>query len=240
MTRALVTALLLSTLSTPALAKYVCPPGSFVLHPVADAPEPLRSGLVLELGAGRVELTGLCTGGVAGRFHRQTGGLLGRVRARWMRCERVRPVSLRARFDLDALRCMRLAGTLRLGRHRFPVLADRVPACGNGLREPGEQCDGGDSAGFGTCCTADCTVKPECPLQCDRDHFSCGELDMCIYSCGSAGVCWPRAKLDCDSGPVCGCDAVTTYPDICAAWADGTGASSGGTCRAPEPPRRRF
>jgi len=96
---------------------------------------------------------------------------------------------------------------------RAPFVAGRVPACGNGLRERGKQCYGADSAGFGTCCTADSTVKPGCPLQCGQDFLPCDESEICTYTCGFSGVCQPRDRVDCGSGPVCGCDAATTYPD---------------------------
>jgi hypothetical protein len=235
---ALVAAVLLACLATPAGAKVVCPPGRFVLSSERNAPEPLAAGLPLELGMGRAALPGLCGEVTAGRFLRSGGYWLYRVRARWQRCTRVRPVSLRARFDTNAPYCTRLIGTLRLGGRVFPVRADRVPACGNGLRESGEQCDGVDGAGFGTCCTPDCTLKPGCPLQCDLDRFPCSAPDVCTYMCGFNGVCQPRDRLDCSGGPVCACDTVTTYPDRCAAFAAGTGVAHPGPCQPPASSRR--
>jgi hypothetical protein len=76
-------------------------------------------------------------------------------------------------------------------------------------------------------------VKPGCPVQCDQAYFPCADPDVCTYQCGFNGVCKPRDAVDCDSGPVCGCDQVTTYPDRCAAYAHGTGAWQLGACPVP-------
>jgi hypothetical protein len=229
--RALAAGFLLLSLSAPAFAKYICPSGRFVVHAVGSAPEPLRSGLPLELGTGRAELVGLCPTAPAGRFLHSIGRWANHVRVRWPRCARMPFASLRARFVPDAPFCTRLHGTLRLGGRKFRVVADREPSCGNGLREVGEQCDGADSDQSGTCCNADCTVKPGCLVHCDRTYFPCAAGDMCVPSCWAPSVCWPRARLDCGAGPVCGCDAVTTYPNQCAAFEAGTGVSRPAACR---------
>jgi hypothetical protein len=169
----------------------------------------------------------------AGSFHPSIGRWVNRVRARWRRCTRMPSASFRARFVSESLFCTRLDGTLRLGGRKFRVVADREPACGNGLRELGEQCDGLDSDQRGTCCAADCTVKPGCLVNCDRAYFPCGAEDICVPSCWAPSVCWPRARLDCGGGAVCGCDAVTTYADRCAAFEAGIGVKHPGACRPP-------
>jgi hypothetical protein len=139
-----------------------------------------------------------------------------------------------ARFDSSAPYCTRLTGTLRVGARRFAIVADREPACGNGLREAGEQCDGVDSAHFGQCCTPDCTLQPGCPLQCDREgRFLCSADEICVHVCGQLGTCQLRSEVRCENGPVCGCDNTTTYPSHCAAFAAGTGVSLVGPCRPP-------
>lgn len=232
MTRALIAALLLVATGEPAGAKILCPPGDFVVRAVGGAPSPLGDGVVLALGAGRAALDGVCPKARAGQFHRASGTWLGRVRARWTVCTRVADVRLRARFTMDAPYCTRLTGTLRMSGRRFEVVADRVPACGNGLREPGEQCDGTDSAHFGACCTADCTVAPGCPVQCDA-RFPCGAQEICLTTCGFVGTCHPLSAVTCGGGPVCACDHVTTYPDSCAAYAAGTGVFRTGACTPP-------
>jgi len=140
---------------------------------------------------------------------------------------------MRAHFGATGPFCARLEGMLRLaGGRRVAFAAERIPACGNGIREAGEQCDGTDSAAWGSCCTDDCTVKPGCPMQCDRTRFPCaGPDEICTYTCGFSGVCQSRARIACGGGPVCGCDGATTYADRCAAFADGTGVANPGACQ---------
>ena len=238
MRRALAASLFLACSSTPALAKYTCPPGTFIIQAVANAPEPLRSGLTLELGAGEAALPGVCAPNSGRRYDDGNRIWINRVRVRWPECTPRRRMSLRANFFSDALYCTRLTGTLRLGRRRFAVVADRVPSCGNGLREPGEQCDGYDGVAFLGCCSTDCRANPGCAVQCDRDHFPCVAEDVCFYECGARGVCRPRAEVDCGNGPVCACDRRTTYRDRCAAYDDGKGVAFAGSCPSAEPPPR--
>ncbi len=65
-----------------------------------------------------------------------------------------------------------------LGAYEAPVGV--VAECGNGVVEPGEQCDGGD------CCAADCTVQPA-GAACPSDDELC-TADVCDAS----GVCTHR------------------------------------------------
>lgn len=199
-----------------------------------------RDGLPLGLGAGMVDLSGLCPAIEARGGFSRPGNHWSGVRARWQRCTGPRRVLLRARFAFDAPFCTRLTGRLRLGARRFRVVADRVPACGNGLREPGEQCDGVDSASQGQCCNPDCTVKAGCSVLCD-EYFPCGPADVCVSYCSSVSACEPRQALACGGGPVCGCDGTTTYPDRCAAFDAGTGVQYFGGCQPPpsDPPTYR-
>jgi hypothetical protein len=230
-------AMLLALLTAaPAIAKFICSPGRFVLQIDRSAGMAIPDGAALELGEGAVALSGVCPSVPGRRFHSPLNAWLYRVRAAWPRCGERRGITLRAHFDGSARYCTRLIGTLRDRRgRRAPFVAERVPACGNRLREPGEQCDGPESAGFGTCCTADCTVKPGCAVQCDQADFPCDESEICTYTCGFSGLCQPRERVDCGSGPVCGCDGATTYPDRCAAFADGTGVAHPGPCRTAAP-----
>jgi hypothetical protein len=227
--RTLAALLLVSWLGSPAAAKYLCPPGDFVVRPVRDdVPGRLGSGLPLHLGSGRADLAGLCPAVRADSFHRPTGRWFG-VRARWPRCGEVRSAALRARFAFDAPFCTRLEGRLRLGGRRFRVVAERVPVCGNGIRDAGEQCDGVDPR-YGDCCDDGCRVLAPCPVRCD-DHFPCGPEEACVVTCRSGGVCERRAQIDCGTTPVCACDGTTTYPDRCAAIDAGAAIAYAGACR---------
>ena len=195
-----------------------------------DAPEPLRSGLHLRLGAGTAEIDALCpTVHAPGSFHEPTGRWT-QARVRWPRCEPRRPVVIRARFAFDAPLCTRLAGRLRFGVRRFRIVADRVPVCGNHVRDAGEECDGVDVR-YGDCCDAECRALPDCPVRCDA-FFSCGEGEVCVAGCRSGGVCAARADIDCGTRPVCACDG-TTYADRCAAIDAGAGVAYPGACLPP-------
>jgi hypothetical protein len=124
----------------------LCPPGRFTIQTGAAL-----HGRELVLGDGTVSLPGMCPVVHAERF---TGHGWTHLSARWRRCPR-RALAMRARFDLDRTSyCTRLEGVLRTGtRRRVPFVADRIRECGNGVREDGEQCDGGDGAIFGfDCC----------------------------------------------------------------------------------------
>ena len=226
--RALAALVLVFGPSAPAAARVLCPPGDFIVRAVDDgAPEPLRSGLGLHLGSGLVALPELCPPVASPSFHHPTGRWT-RIRARWRRCAGPRTVSLRARFALDAPPCTRLGGRLRLGSRRFHVVADRVPVCGNQVRDAGEQCDGIDVR-YGTCCDDQCRARPGCPVRCDA-HFPCAAEEVCVVTCRVGGVCARRADLDCGTTPVCACDGTTTYADRCAAIEAGAAIAYPGAC----------
>jgi hypothetical protein len=232
MGRRWVALLFVLSLAIPAAAKMVCPPGRFVIR-ATDGPGMALDGRELELGRGIASLSGGCGPARGTRFLRGMGRWVNHVRTARLRCGGGRWVRVRALFSTTEPYCANLEGTLitQAGR-RVAFSAGRIPECGNGLREPGEQCDGTDSAAFGTCCTETCTVKPDCPVQCDAERFPCAAGELCTYTCGFTGVCQPAARVDCGDGPVCGCDTVTTYADRCAAFAAGTGASHDGPCSA--------
>lgn len=222
--------LLLITAVAPASAKLICPPGRYTIQVEAAGSEPALEGAEIVLGRGTVAVTGRCAPVAASRYLRVTGVWANTVRARWGRCDRRRPVKLKAAFRGDGPLCMELVGTIRIGRGRpIPLTADRVPECGNGLREPGEECDP-QARVADPCCGADCRVGPGCPLACES-WFPCPDDHICARNCILGAICKPRAGLDCGQGPVCACDGVTEYADACAAWEAGTGPLHPAPCR---------
>jgi hypothetical protein len=87
--------------ATPALAKYICPPGRFVLEVDRSSGTGMRDGMVLELGRGAVELSGICPPAPGRRFLPALNAWL-RVTATWPRCRARRGLALRAWFDGSA------------------------------------------------------------------------------------------------------------------------------------------
>jgi cysteine-rich repeat protein len=70
-------------------------------------------------------------------------------------------------------------------------------ACGNGILEPGEDCDDGN-ASSGDCCSATCGFESS-GSSCDADGSLCTDGD----TCNGAGVCNAGPPLDCDDANVC-------------------------------------
>jgi cysteine-rich repeat protein len=233
MARAVLGVLALLALGTvaPASAKVLCPPGEFVLESdTADVRGQALAESKLMLGKGRAELTSLCELSPARGYYKPMGFWGHRVSSRLARCKGGRPIKLRATWDLlDAPWCTTLDGVLRVGRgRRVAFRAVRVPECGNGLHEAGEQCDDGNAAA-GDCCTADCRAEPGCEVICDR-FFPCAADERCVPKCGGLSTCRPLATLECGDGPVCGCDRNTQFRDRCAAWDEGQGVGIDGPC----------
>ncbi len=68
--------------------------------------------------------------------------------------------------------------------------------CGNGIIQPGEQCDDFNAVD-GDCCDSSC--------QLDAPGAACGDSDVCngVETCDGAGTCVPGTPLNCDDGDLC-------------------------------------
>lgn len=62
-----------------------------------------------------------------------------------------------------------------------------VPACGNGVREPGEACDEGEENGFGRACTADCEAQRIREVALGSGHACARLLDGAV-KCWGGGM----------------------------------------------------
>jgi cysteine-rich repeat protein len=101
--------------------------------------------------------------------------------------------------------------------------------CGNGVVDPGEQCDDGNTSG-GDCCTATC--------QAVADGTTCADSDLCNggETC-QAGACTTGAPLACNDGNACTDDSCNPASGCVAApntapCNDGDACTSGDTCSA--------
>jgi hypothetical protein len=105
-----------------------------------------------------------------------------------------------------------------------------LEACGNGVVDPGEECDAGTSNGEpGACCTATCDFRAE--------GTPCPDGNLCNgdETCSAFGQCRPGAPLVCNDHNLCTrdeCDPQSgcTYPKL----DDGTSCSDGVFCNGPE------
>ena len=86
------------------------------------------------------------------------------------------------------------------------LFLDGVPGafCGDGVLDPGEQCDDGNNID-GDCCSSNCTLGVP--------GSSCADGDLCNGDevCDGSGNCVPGTPLDCNDGDPCtqdSCDAL--------------------------------
>jgi cysteine-rich repeat protein len=105
-------------------------------------------------------------------------------------------------------------------------LADR---CGNGVLDPGERCDDGNTRD-GDCCSSHCLFEA-LDAVCGTDGNLC-TLDFC----DGAGTC-VHAPVSCDDGNACtddGCDSAGTCLHVAnaAPCDDGSACTTGDTCSA--------
>ncbi len=96
-------------------------------------------------------------------------------------------------------------GDFRNYRVRF--VSPQPATCGDGIPNPGEQCDAGAANGPpASCCTAACGFAPA--------GNACGDNDACTQNdqCAASGLCVGGETVDCENGDPCSvntCDAAT-------------------------------
>jgi cysteine-rich repeat protein len=101
---------------------------------------------------------------------------------------------------------------------RCDAQCQRIPYCGDGIVDPGEQCDDGNANNCDGCksdctkgtdscptCTPDANDRNEC-LPCTAP-VDCDPLQACGASACIAGACTPVAPPNCDDGNPCTTDA---------------------------------
>jgi cysteine-rich repeat protein len=104
-------------------------------------------------------------------------------------------------------------------------------ACGNGVLDPGEQCDDGNAAA-GDCCSATCQFEANDTVCDDANactfHSACNGAGACV-AVGTTVVCTPLDQCH-DAGT---CDPATGQ---CSnpAKADGTPCNDGSSCTGPD------
>uniref|UniRef100_A0A8C3JS67 ADAM metallopeptidase domain 32 n=1 Tax=Calidris pygmaea TaxID=425635 RepID=A0A8C3JS67_9CHAR len=114
-------------------------------------------------------------------------------------------------------------------RHTLRHPSYRITICGNGVVEPGEQCDCGaaETCALDMCCTPRCKFKPG--MQCS--------LGLCCENCQNS-QCRPAADAQCDLAEFCNGSSASCPPDLYVQ--DGHGCERGtgycyqGHCQSPD------
>ncbi|XP_054660333.1 disintegrin and metalloproteinase domain-containing protein 9-like [Grus americana] len=118
-------------------------------------------------------------------------------------------------------------------RHALPQPSYRATVCGNGVVEPGEQCDCGvtETCALDKCCTAQCNFKPG--MKCS--------LGLCCENCQfkqKNSQCRPPADAQCDLAEFCNGSSASCPPDLYVQdgheCEHGTGYCYKGRCRSPD------
>jgi cysteine-rich repeat protein len=103
-----------------------------------------------------------------------------------------------------------------------------APGCGDGVLDPGEECDDGNTMD-GDCCSATCQFEPS-GSSCEDGQFCNGE-----ETCDGAGTCLPGEPVDCDDGIDCSVDSCNEVDDVCESVAnDSLCADDGLFCTGQE------
>ena len=97
-----------------------------------------------------------------------------------------------------------------------------VQQCGNGIREPGEECDAGPNGS--SCCSANCTLTSG--SVCDPESSVCC-TDSCQFA-PTTTVCRPAVDERCDTAETCSGSSDVCPTDV--RKDDGSSCASGLTC----------
>ncbi|XP_009579737.1 PREDICTED: disintegrin and metalloproteinase domain-containing protein 9-like, partial [Fulmarus glacialis] len=109
----------------------------------------------------------------------------------------------------------------------------RTASCGNGIVEPGEQCDCGaaEACALDKCCTPQCNFKPG--MKCS--------LGLCCENCQfkqKNSQCRPAADAQCDLAEFCNGSSASCPPDLYVqdghGCEHGTGYCYKGRCQSPD------
>ena len=104
-----------------------------------------------------------------------------------------------------------------------------VAECGDGVVDPGEDCDEGDANGTTTCgCQTDCTYTLA-DTACENGEF-CTVGD----TCNGTGTCIGGGARDCDDGVGCTVDACDETSDTCTNPPDDASCDDGNVCSGIE------
>ncbi|XP_074899520.1 disintegrin and metalloproteinase domain-containing protein 32-like isoform X1 [Buteo buteo] len=118
-------------------------------------------------------------------------------------------------------------------RHALHQPSYRAAVCGNGVIEPGEQCDCGaaEACALDKCCTPQCNFKPG--VKCS--------LGLCCEKCQfkqKNSPCRPAADAQCDLAEFCNGSSASCPPDLYVqdghGCEHGTGYCYKGRCQSPD------
>jgi cysteine-rich repeat protein len=106
--------------------------------------------------------------------------------------------------------------------------APECAICGNGILDPGEDCDD-TNVEDGDCCSSLCAFEPPGSICDDGDFCSIDD------ACDGTGGCAAAGSRDCDDGDVCTDDSCNEIDDVCENVLDGSNAPecAGTTCVNP-------